>query len=221
MLISALNSLTGCIVLICEPEPSIHLNWASSQCQWLYFPPSITLQLESCLDSRRRKLLGQTDNGNTYLGCKHCFWSKTIWCLSRKANRRFRKLRQLLGGPPAAQGDVCSWTLWDPLEMQAEKWRRASSKRSRPLLTLRPYPRDWDAVGEDHTSLTSIYHFVRERPTTQETIKHCERPRYQTHSDCWMKKHYHLAPNLIMLRERESTSGREIAGVIRTSMRGE
>lgn len=36
-----------------------------------------------------------------------------------------------------------------------------------------------------------------------------------------MKKHYHLAPNLIMLRETESASKREIAGVIRTSMRGE
>lgn len=36
-----------------------------------------------------------------------------------------------------------------------------------------------------------------------------------------MKKHYHLAPNLIMLRERESASKREIAGVIRTSMKGE
>lgn len=42
------------------------------------------------------------------------------------------------------------------------------------------YPGEWDAVGEDHTSLASIYHFVREKPTTQETIKHCERPRYQT-----------------------------------------
>lgn len=53
-----------------------------------------------------------------------------------------------------------------------------------------------------------------------------------------MKKHYHLAPNLIMLRDggedgeggegrrgegkgRASASGREIAVVIRTSTRGE
>lgn len=36
-----------------------------------------------------------------------------------------------------------------------------------------------------------------------------------------MKKHYHLALNLIMLREKESKSKRKIAGVIRTSMRGE
>lgn len=180
MLISAWNSFIGYIVCICEPEPSIHLNGASNHCQLLYFPPSIMLKLESCLNSRRKIILGQTDNGNTYRGCEHGFWSKILWCLSRKANRRHRKLRQLLGGPPAAQGDVCSWTLWDPLERQAEKWKRASSERSRPPLALSLYPRDWDAVGEDHTSLTSIYHFVRERPTAQETIKHCQRPRYQT-----------------------------------------
>lgn len=59
------------------------------------------------------------------------------------------------------------------------KWDFQGEK-SRPLLALSPSPREWDAVGEDHTSLTSIYHFVRESPTTQETIKHCERPRYQT-----------------------------------------
>lgn len=92
-----------------------------------------------------------------------------------KANRRHKMFvaMQTLQWPAAAQGEVCSWTLWNPLEMQTEKWRRASSD---PY----PYPRDWDAVGEDHTSLTSIYHFVRERPSTQETIKHCKRPRYQT-----------------------------------------
>ena len=141
MLIPALNLLiTGHIVLICElqPRPSICLNGASNQCQWLYSSPSITSLLQSCHDSRRRKRLEQTDNGNTYLGCEHCVWSKITWCLGRKANRRPRKLRQLLGGPPAAQGVVCSRTLWDPLEMQAEKWRsfqweKQTSPRSQPL----------------------------------------------------------------------------------------
>jgi len=36
-----------------------------------------------------------------------------------------------------------------------------------------------------------------------------------------MKKDYHLTANLIMLREMEGKSKREIAGVIRTSMRRE
>lgn len=138
------------------------------------------LKVESCLNSRRGKMLWQTHNVNTYLGCEHGFWSKLLWFLSRKANRRHRQLQKLLGGPPAAQGDVCSWTLWDSLKKHAETWKSGSIERSRPPLALSPYPRDWVAVGEDHTSLTSIYHFVRERPTTQETIKHCQRPRYQT-----------------------------------------
>lgn len=101
-----------------------------------------------------------------------------VWV--ERQTERTRKLRQLLRGPQAAKGVVCSQTLWDPLERWEQEWMRASSERSRPLLPLSPYPRDWDAGSEDHTCLTSIYHFVRERPTTQETIKHCKRPRYQT-----------------------------------------
>lgn len=79
-------------------------------------------------------------------------------------------------------------TLWDPPcdasgknEIGGFHWGRQNKKKLQSALpALSPYPGEQDAVGEDHTSLASIYHFVRESPTTQETIKHCERPRYQT-----------------------------------------
>lgn len=96
------------------------------------------------------------------------------------------------GGSSAAQqplgGDVCSEPFGILHVMQVEKMKlgasvgggRTKKKLQSALPALSSYPGEQDAVGEDHTSLASIYHFVRESPTTQETIKHCERPRYQT-----------------------------------------
>lgn len=79
----------------------------------------------------------------------------------------------------AATLRACAWTLWDPLEMTAEV-KGGLPVRKQTLFLPQPLPKRLRCCEWDHTRLASIYHFVGEKPTTQETIKHCKRPRYQT-----------------------------------------
>lgn len=167
------------------------------------------------------KSLWQTDNGNTYLGCEHCLWSKTVWCLSRMTNKRHRKLRQVLSGQPAAQGMYV-------LEPFGILWRcKRRNERGLPVreadLSLVSAPTQETGMLWVRTTQASLQFIIlwgrAQLPRRQ--LSTARDPDIKPHSDCWMKKHYHLASNLIMLWERERRSGREIAGVIRTSMRRE
>lgn len=159
--------------------------------------------LESCLAKRKSKLLGQTDSFQLTLE------EGTLRLISEKEKNKergstgvFEKKRQTAsvdwnpGGSSEAHqplgGNVCSEPFGILHVMQVgkngigglpmgETEKKKKKKHTQCALpALSSYPGEWDAVGEDHTSLASIYHFVRENPTTQETIKHCERPRYQT-----------------------------------------
>lgn len=95
------------------------------------------------------------------------------------------------------------------------QWEK-TSPRSQPL----PKRLGLLGVRTTHASLQFIILWGRvQLPKRQLSI--ARDPDIKPHRDCCMKKHYHLAPTLIMLRERQSTSKREIAGVIKTSLRGE
>ena len=225
MLIPALNPLTGHIVLKCEPEPalSIHLNGASNQCQWRYSAPSITVLLHRCLDSKRRKMLAQTHNGNTYLGCEHRFWSKIARCLCRKSNRGPASR----GSSSAARQPLRGLYVPEPFGIL----RRAKSRnegglpeREADLSSLSAPTQETGMLGvrTTHASLQFIILWGGDQlPKRQLNI--ARDLDIKPHRDCCVKKRYHLALNLIMLweRERASEREREIAGVIRTSLRGE
>lgn len=143
-----------------------------------------------------------------------------VWV--KRQTERPRKLRQLLGGPPARSGG-CVHS--NPLGSSGEAkggMKEGFHREKQTSLQSQPLPKRPGCWGWDHTCLSSIYHFVKERPTTQETIKHCKRPRYQ--STPWLlyegalafstKSHYAKG-------EEKHEQEREIASVIKTSTRGE
>lgn len=108
-----------------------------------------------------------------------CTWvyikAYDVW----KTNRICRNWRQLLSGPNShSRGCVCL----NPLGSSCDECRSEGGLpvRKQTLFHSQPLPKRPRCCGWDHTRLASIYHFVREKPTTQETIKHCKRPRYQT-----------------------------------------
>lgn len=66
-------------------------------------------------------------------------------------------------------------------------------------------------VRTTHASLQFIILWGRDQLPRRQ-LRIARDPDIKPHCDCCMKKHYHLATNIIMLRERESASKGEIAG---------
>lgn len=193
-----LNSLVVCLFFPCETKYLSHSNGScidASDCAGPLEPRS---SLESCLAKGKSELLVQTDSFQLTLK------EGTLCLITAKKRKRetelvFGKKRQTASGKRnpgsssvAHQPHRGRVYVWNPLGSSTGCKREKNEIGGLPLVGTKnkknqsalpapsSYPGEWDAVGEDHTSLASIYHFVRENPTTQETIKHCERPRYQT-----------------------------------------